>query len=375
MTTRRDFMKISAGAVGALGFGAVGLGAPQVEVPQASRPLDLLFLGGTGFIGPHEVRYALARGHRVTVFNRGRKSGLFGGAVEELVGNRDSEIDSGLEALMGDRTWDAVIDNSGYVPRHVRDSAELLKGRCSRYLYISTVAVYDMAKGPIFPEDGPLAAAPDPATEEVTWTTYGPLKAECDRIVRQILGDSCTVVRPSYIVGPGDTTDRFTYWVDRIHRGGDVLAASQPGAIIQWVDVRDLCPWVIQLVERNVQGIYNAAGPSSDVTREGLMWGLRATTAAPVKFWWPDDALLDALEISPPMLSTATQNLTGTGSVVFENTASMRAGLDYRPLADSALATLQWWRSEPAERRAEPRGWIPADKEAEAISRIRSGQG
>ena len=369
MTTRRDFLKISAGAVGALGFGAVGLGAPQLEVPQASRPLDLLFLGGTGFIGPHQVRYALARGHQVTIFNRGRKSGLFGGAVEELVGDRDSQIDNGLEALMGDRTWDAVIDNSGYVPRHVRDSTELLKGRCGRYLYISTVAVYDMAKGPTFPEDGPLAPAPDPATEEVTWETYGPLKAECDRIVREILGDSCTVVRPSYIVGPGDTTDRFTYWVDRIHRGGDVLAPSQPGAIIQWVDVRDLCPWVVQLVERNVQGIYNAAGPSSEVTREGLMWGMRATTAAPVQFWWPDDALLDELEISPPMLSTGSRNLTGEGSIVFDNTASMQAGLDYRPLADSALATLEWWRLEPAERRAEPRGWISADKERAAIAK------
>ncbi len=371
MTTRRNFLKISAGTIGALGFGAVGLGGSHPRIPRASRPLDLLFLGGTGFIGPHQVRYALARGHRVTVFNRGKKSGLFGDAVEELVGNRDSKIDNGLAALEGDRTWDGVIDNSGYVPRHVRDSVELLKGRFGRYLYISTVAVYDFEQGPHFPEDGPLAAAPSPATEEVTWETYGPLKAECDRIAREVLGSTCTVVRPSYIVGPGDTTDRFTYWVDRIHRGGDVLAPSQRGQVIQWVDARDLCPWVVGLVERNVGGIYNAAGPASEVTREGLMWGLRATTAVPVRFWWPDDALLNELEISPPMLSPGTDNFSGEDSVVFGNEASMGAGLDYRPLADSAMGTLEWWRSEPSERRAEPRGWISADKESAAIARLK----
>jgi len=371
MTTRRDFLKISAGTVGALGLGAVGLGSNPTPIPPAAKPLTLLFLGGTGFIGPHQVRYALARGHKVTVFNRGRNSGLFGDSVEELVGNRDSKIDDGLEPLMGDRTWDAVIDNSGYVPRHVLDSAELLKGRVGRYLYISTVAVYDFDKGPVFPEDGPLAAAPEPATEEVTWESYGPLKAECDRIVRQVLGEDCTVVRPSYIVGPGDTTDRFTYWTDRIHRGGDVLAPSNPTEVIQWVDVRDLCPWVVDLVERDAGGIYNAAGPASEVTREGLMWGIRATTSAPVRFWWPDDALLDELEISPPMLSTGSRDLTGDGSVVFANAASIAAGLGYRPLADSVVGTLEWWRAQPTERRAEPRRWIPAEKEAAAIARLK----
>ncbi len=371
MTTRRDFLKISASTVGALGFGAVGLSSETTPIPRAAKPLSILFLGGTGFIGPHQVRYALARGHKVTVFNRGRNSGLFGEEVEELVGNRDPDIDHGLAPLEVDRRWDAVIDNSGYVPRHVRASTELLKRRCGRYLYISTVAVYDFDKGATFPEDGPLALAPEPATEEVNWETYGPLKAECDRIVREVLGDVCTVVRPSYIVGPGDTTDRFTYWVDRIHRGGDVLAPSNPKDIIQWVDVRDLCPWVVDLVERDMGGIYNAAGPASEVSREGLMWGIRATTSAPVRFWWPDDALLDGLEISPPMLSTGSRDLTGEGSVVFANEASMKAGLGYRSLVDSVEGTLEWWRAQPAERRAKPRGWITGDKEAAAIARLK----
>jgi 2'-hydroxyisoflavone reductase len=371
MTTRRDFLRISAAAAGALGLVGTTAEAANEPTPKAPRRLKLLFLGGTGFIGPHQVRYAVDRGHEVTIFNRGRKSGLFGDDVEEIIGNRDTTVDEGLEPLGGDRRWDAVIDNSGYVPRHVRDSVELLKGRVGRYLYISTVAVYDFDKGPRFPEDGPLARLADPTVEEVTWETYGPLKAECDRIVRAELGDVATVVRPTYIVGPGDTTDRFTYWVDRIHRGGDVLAPSDPDRIAQWVDVRDLCPWVIDLVEGDVAGTFNAAGPASDVSREGLMWGLRATTAAPVTFWWPDGALLDELEISPPMLSTSTRDLTGNESVVFDNEKSMRIGLEYRPLVDTVSATLTWWRSQSPERRADPRGWISADAERAAIARLR----
>lgn len=371
MTTRRDFLKIAAGTAGAVSLGAAGLRSATAAVPRAGISLDLLFLGGTGFIGPHQVRYALERGHKVTVFNRGRKSGLFGSAVEELVGNRDSKIDDGLDPLMGDRTWDAVIDNSGYVPRHVRDSVELLKGRVGRYLYISTVAVYDFSKGPHFPEDGPLAPLNDPTLEEVTGESYGPLKAECDRIIQSELGDKATIVRPSYIVGPGDRTDRFTYWADRIHRGGDVLTSNRPDDVIQWVDARDLCPWVIDLVERDAVGIYNAAGPSSEVSRAGLMWGIRATTNAPVRFWWPEQALLDELEISPPMLDWNARGDEGGDPVVFSNEASMRAGLDYRSLAESVEGTLEWWRAQTDERRANPRGWISREKEREAIARLR----
>jgi 2'-hydroxyisoflavone reductase len=371
MTTRRDFMRLSAVAVGGLGLAPGALSGDALPVPRASKRLKILFLGGTGFIGPHQVRYALDRGHEVTVFNRGRKSGLFGDQVEEIVGNRDTKIDEGLVPLRSDRTWDAVIDNSGYIPRHVRDSVELLKGRVGRYLYISTVAVYDFDKGPRFPEQGPLAVLEDPAIEEVTWETYGPLKAECDRIVRNELGDAATVVRPTYIVGPGDTTDRFTYWVDRVHRGGDMLAPSDPDHVVQWVDARDLCPWVIDLVERDVAGTFNAAGPASDVTREGLMWGLRATTAAPVRFWWPSGELLDELEISPPMLPTPTSGFSGGGSTVFDNLRSLAEGLTYRPLADTAAATLEWWRAQPPERRSDPRGWIPDEKERAAIAKLR----
>lgn len=361
MATRRQFLKLTAATAGLYASGL------SVAVPQpAAKPLDLLVLGGTGFIGPHEIEYALARGHKVTMFNRGSQPGLYEGRVEEIIGNRDSKVDDGLKALAGGRRWDAVIDNSGYVPRHVQDSVELLKDRVGRYLYVSTVAVYDFDAANAFTESGPLATLADPSVEEVTRETYGPLKAHCDRIVQRALGSKATIVRPTYIVGPGDQTDRFTYWVDRIERGGDVLAPTGPEREIQWIDARDMCPWMIRLLEDDTAGIFNAAGPSSKVTREGLMWGLRAMTASPVRFHWPDAALLEDLDISPPMLSSER------GSFHFDSTAATNAGLPMRSLADTARDTLAWWNSQPEERRASPRRWIDPEAERKAIARLTS---
>lgn len=358
MTTRREFLSISAGA---LALQASGLAA---AIP-ATHPLDILFLGGTGFLGPHQINYALARGHRVTMFNRGSNAGMYGSKVEEIIGNRDNNIDDGLSGLKGDRSWDVVVDNSGYVPRHVRESAELLKGRCRRYIYISTVAVYDFDVATVFPESAKLADLEDPSIEEVTGETYGPLKAECDRIVQNIFGDACTIVRPTYIVGPGDHTDRFTYYVVQANKGGDVLAPGLPDNEVQWIDARDLCPWIVTLAENNTAGVFNAAGPASAVNRSGLMWGLRALTAEPVNFFWPTTALLEELGIDMPMMSQERD------STHFENTASMEAGLHYRSLANTATDTLEWWQSQTSERRANARRWPGTELVDTAIARLK----
>jgi 2'-hydroxyisoflavone reductase len=358
MTTRREFLSISAGA---LALQASGLGFAA----QSTRPLKILFLGGTGFLGPHQINYALARGHEVSMFNRGSNAGMYGDQVEEIIGNRDNNTDAGLSAFKNDRSWDVIVDNSGYVPRHVRDSAELFKGRCKRYIYISTVAVYDFESGNDFPENARLATLDDPSIETVTGETYGPLKAECDRIVREVYGDACTVVRPIYIVGPGDHTDRFTYYVAQVDKGGDVLAPGLPDNEVQWVDARDLCPWIVTLAENDTPGVFNAAGPASAVDRNGFMWGLRALTAEPVNFYWPDVELLRELDISMPMMSQERV------STHFDNTASMAAGLSYRSLADTASDTLDWWQSLDAERRANPRRWPAAEKVQQAIARLK----
>lgn len=334
---------------------------------RAARPLRILFLGGTGFLGPRQVEYALARGHEVTLFNRGKSApGLYGDRVEILLGDRDAKVGAGLSALQGTRRWDAVIDNSGYVPRHVRDAIELLQDRVGRYVYVSTVAVYDPAGGPVFDERSTLRPAPVPATEVVSGETYGPLKAECDRIVQAALGARATIVRPTYIVGPGDDTDRFTYWVDRVARGGTVLAPPGLGIELQWVDVRDLCPWIVALAERDQPGIYNAAGPDKPVTWGTALQALAGLASQAVEFKPATAEALAKAGIALPLVRPA--NLKGGGSVHFDGSAARSAGLVHRPLADTATATLAWWRAQPEARRAAAEGWPTPAQEAQALA-------
>lgn len=367
MSNRRQFLQVAVGTAGLLGLRASGFfsQARAQEVAPADERLKILFLGGTGFIGPHQIEYALERGHEVTMFNRGTRGGLYGDRVEEILGNRDSKVDAGLTPLEGDRTWDVIIDNSGYLPRHVRDSVELLGDRCRRYLYISTVAVYDSGVDGEFAEDGPLAASLDPSVEEVNWDTYGPLKAECDRIVEDALGARSTRVRPPFIIGPGDRTDRFTYWADRIHRGGDVVGPALPDLAVQFIDVRDLCPWVIQLAENDTPGAFNASGPAW--TRQGLLWGIKSTYGGEVNFHWPTPEMLESVDLRPPMLGW------GTSSRIFVNTAAREAGLTTRPLADSTRDTLAWWRAQPETRRADPRGWPTPAQEQQLLEQMGVG--
>ena len=358
MTTRREFIGASAAILGASAAGATAL------IKPASKSLNILFLGGTGFIGPHQVNYALARGHNVSIFNRGKKAGLYGGKVEELVGNRDAKIDDGLTVLEGDRSWDVVVDNSGYVPRHVRDSAELLKGRCKRYLYTSTIAVYDFEKQNSVDNTGLMYPAPDPAIEEVTGETYGPLKAECDRIVQQVYGDTATIVRPTYIVGPGDHTDRFTYWVERFQRGGDIVCPPDPEFGASWIDVRDLCHWMVRLAEDDTPGIFNGVAPGQRVSREQFMWGLRASAVAQSNLHWPSRELLEELQFSTPMFFNAPF------SIHVDASAAIAAGLTYRSFADTVRATHEWWMAQSEERRANPRRWPTAEEEAAVLARM-----
>jgi 2'-hydroxyisoflavone reductase len=363
MFSRRQFIQVTAAAAALQATGA----ATASAVEPAPKRLRILFLGGTGFIGPHQVEYALARGHQVTTFNRGRKSGLYGGKVEELIGDRDARKDEGLAALKGSRSWDVVIDNSGYVPRHVRDSAELLRGRVGRYLFVSTVAVYDFdapGEPTVFDESGPLARLADPSVEDVNGETYGPLKAEGDRIVREVHGEAATVVRPSFIVGPGDTTDRFTYWADRVARGGDVLGPPDRSFPLPLVDARDLCPWIVTLAEQDRAGTFNAAGPATDMSFEQVLWGLAALTAEPVRFHWATAESLGRAGVDLPLTGWFTRPIR------FANAASQAAGLRYRSLADSAQGTLDWWRSLPAERRAAARGWPTAEQERAVIAAL-----
>jgi 2'-hydroxyisoflavone reductase len=341
-----------------------GAAAASSATEPAPNKLDLLVLGGTGFLGPHQIEYALARGHRVTMFNRGvSAAGMYGDRVETLIGNRDSKIDAGLAALAGSRRWDAVIDNSGYLPRHVRDSAELLKGRVGRYVFVSTLSVYDPEAAVEVDESTPLSKSLDPPTEELSFASYGPLKADCDRAVRAVLKEKATVVRPGFIVGPGDDSDRFTYWVDRLARGGDVLGPPEPARALQWIDARDLCPWIVRLAEQDRGGIYNAVGPPA--AWEQVIGVLAKASSAPVRVHWPSAALLAELKLELPLVSGGDRRPRR-----FAADAARAAGLPIRPLEDTASATLAWWRAQSAERRAEAQGWPTADEERAVLARL-----
>lgn len=352
MTNRREFLGASAALLAA---------ANTAATERAARPVDILFLGGTGFIGPHQIRHALERGHNVTVFNRGNNSGLFGDRVEEIIGNRDSNIDAGLTPLGGKRTWDVVVDNSGYVPRHVRDSAELLKDRTGLYIFISTRAVYDYDKSAVLSPDSALWSAPEPHTETVNGDTYGPLKAECDRIVQQTFGKRAASVRPPYILGPGDSTDRFTYWVERFHRGGDIVCPADPEHEVQWIDARDLAAFVVTLAENRTGGKFNCAGPASVMNNREFCFGLRAFSAAPIELHWPTREILATAGFNPLMFGARPM------SVHTDTASAVAAGLRYRSLATTVSDTHNWWQSQSAERRANPRRWPSADAEAAAI--------
>jgi nucleoside-diphosphate-sugar epimerase len=218
--------------------------------------VKILFLGGTQFVGRHMAAHAVERGHEVTLFTRGKTNpGVIAGA-EEIHGDRDGGLD-GLAGLGFDR----VVDVSGYVPRVVRQSAELLVGATDHYTFVSTVSVYGDLSSPGINEDAPLGTLPDETIEDITGETYGPLKVLCENAVHETYGDRCTIVRPGFVVGPLDYTDRFSYWCTRASRGGDMLAPDDPHRPIQFVDARDLASFTVGLTERPTHGYFNATGP------------------------------------------------------------------------------------------------------------------
>jgi len=348
-TTRRNFLQASAAVAGILGLSSPSAALAAPRPGTASRSLNLLVLGGTGFIGPYVVNYALARGHKVSVFTRGKSKDTLPANVERLVGDRDSKIGEGLNALKG-RQWDAVIDNTGYVPRHVRDSTDLLKGNVGRYFFTSTGSVYDMSQERLN-EDSPKTPVLDPNEENWYSEHYGGLKVLCEEAVLERYGEDSTIVRPHMVAGPGDKTDRYTYWVARIDHGGEVIAPGNPNSPSQYIDVRDLAEFSVNLVEDDQPGIFNGAGPTySELPLAGLLYAIRAVTSADVRFTWIDEEFLlkQQAQFQMWLPSTMTQ-YRGGNRVSIER--SVAHGLKLRPLASTAHDTLQWWRAQPQERR------------------------
>ena len=362
--TRRDFIKAGAlgAAVAVTGVPAVGIAGNHAQQQKKRKSLDILVLGGTGFIGPHMVREALRRGHSVTLFNRGRTNSALFPDLETIKGDRDG----GLGGLK-ERQWDAVIDNSGYVPRHVQDSARLLAPNVRRYLYISTVAVYEDIFGAA-DEDAPLATLEDESVEEVNGRTYGPLKAYCEkRVMAEVDDENLTIVRPTYICGPGDKSDRFSWWPVRTRRGGEMLWPGSPGDVLRVIDVRDLANFTIDCLDHDISGTFNASNPPESYTMGNLLEDCVAVTAAEVDpVWVAEDFLAEN------GLQGGSRELPiwhgAANAMQFSTERALAAGMHNRPERETVRDLLAWWDTLPEDRRANPKVGMPTAQEAEIIA-------
>lgn len=329
--------------------------------------MRFLILGGTVFVGRHIVRAAQERGHDVTLFNRGKSNPDLFHDVEQLYGDRDGD----LSALDGGR-WDAVVDTSGYVPRVVRASADRLAGAVDHYTFISTLSVYSDLSVEGLDESSPVATIDDPTVEEVTGETYGPLKALCEEMVRDVYPDSGLVIRPGVIVGPHDPTDRFTYWPVRVDRGGDVLAPGPREQRVQFIDGRDLAAWTVRMVEEGKTGTYNATGPEGGVGMGEMLTTCRRVSQSDARFVWVDKAFLLEHDVQPWVelpLWLAGEESAGFGSVNVEK--AVAAGLRFRPLEETAKDTLQWAKERPTDH--EWRAGLSAEREEALLQAWRRG--
>ncbi len=381
-TDRRTFLRLSALAGGALAAGAVELEGARPDEPlyrglpdidQAPRAMDLLILGGTGFIGPHQLRYAVGRGHRVTIFNRGQTDAEIPDGVERLTGDRNL---SELNALKG-RSWDAVIDNPTTLPFWVRDAGEILHDATGQYVFISTLSAYDVSgidqldeESPTlqYAEGDPLEVTPERYQEE-GGRLYGPMKAESEREADRWFGERATVIRPGLIVGPGDPTDRFTYWPLRIARGGEVLAPGSGDAPIQIIDARDLSQWAIRMAEDGTTGTFNATGPRSTLTMAGQLHGIRGALPGDldVRFTWVPADFLAEHSVRP-----WSEMTTWFGEDEVLSQASIEravsAGLTFHSLAATTTDVLAWYRALPEERQSQLRAGLAPEREREVLA-------
>lgn len=368
LTTRRHFLKLAA-----ITGGAASLGLLRARGESIAKPLRILILGGTGFTGPFQVAYAMARGHKVTVFNRGKtRRGELPEGVEKLTGDRNGQLDA-----LKNREWDVVIDNPTTLPVWVRDVAEVLKGNVDRYVFISTISVYESGRE-ANNESSPLARYEGADAMKETresliaseFKLYGPLKALSEAEAEKHFPKKTLVIRPGLIVGPGDQTDRFTYWPVRINRGGEVLAPGEPSDPVQFIDARDLAEWTVRMVENGATGVYNATGPEKPLGIGGMLDGIKTALNSEAKFTWANADFLAEQKVSPwsdmPVWVPPTGEQGGLGRTSIAK--ALAAGLTFRPLADTARDTLAYFKSLPAERQAKLQAGLSPEREAEVLA-------
>jgi 2'-hydroxyisoflavone reductase len=364
-TTRRHFIKTTAATGLALSAGSASLFAEK-----AVKQMRILILGGTGFTGPYQVRYALGRGHKVTTFNRGKTHpGELPAEVEQLIGDRNGKLDA-----LKNRQWDVVIDNPTTLPAWVRDAAQVLKGNVDRYVFISTISVYGELKTGV-DESAPTEKyeGVDPYKETIEamkasgFKTYGPLKALSEKEAEKWFPAKTLIIRPGLIVGPRDESDRFTYWPVRIDRSGEVLAPGNPDDPVQYIDARDLAEWTIRMVENRETGIYNATGPAKPLGIGEMLNGIKDAEKSNANFVWANEDFLTQQKVEAwsdmPVWAGKESGIART-----KIDKALAKGLTFRPLGDTARDTLAWFKSLPQDRQSKMRAGITAEREAEVLA-------
>ena len=322
--------------------------------------MRILILGGTVFLGRALVEASQQRGHELTLFNRGRSAAGLYPDIETLKGERDG----GLSVLQG-RRWDAVIDTSGYVPRLVHDSAEMLRDAVDHYTFISSISVFAAFSQPGMDERGEVGVLKDEGVEVVDGETYGPLKALCEQAAETAMPGRVLVIRPGLIVGPYDPSDRFTYWPVRVSRGGEVLAPGRPGRPVQYIDVRDLAEWNIRMLEAGRTGVYNANGPAEPQPMQALLEACKTASGSDARYTWVSERFLEEQGVemwSEMPLWVPESDPEYDGFFLVDVSRAQAGGLTYRSAIDTARATLEWSASRPADHAW--RAGITAEREA-----------
>jgi 2'-hydroxyisoflavone reductase len=345
--TRREFLR-TAGAVGAtVAVGGVGACAS----PARKR---LLVLGGTGFIGPHMVRYAAERGHEVSIFTRGRSDADLPASVEQLVGDRNDD-----HAALEGRRWDVVLDNNAQDYRWVQTSTELLSDAAGQYVFVSSISAYAL-EGFGWENADRLLLEPAVGIDHARiappqgWTDgddadYGLMKSLSEDIVHAAFPGRATVVRPGLIVGPGDPTDRFTYWPVRLDEGGEVLAPGDPMHATQIIDQRDLTEWIVRLAENGATGDFNGVGPGYRLSMGEMLDEVASVASGPYELTWVPESFLEAQGLAP--WSDLPAWIPGDPLMFVSYAEAVAAGLTYRPVSETARATLEWDKERPVEQR------------------------
>lgn len=327
--------------------------------------MKILIIGGTRFLGRHLVNSARARGHDLTLFNRGYTNPNLFRKVKRYQGDR--EYDLGL--LPGQ--WDAVIDTCGFVPRVVRLSAEALKERVTKYVFISSISVYsDFSKIGINESD-PVGTLADESIEEITGETYGPLKALCEKTIQEVYGINSLIVRPGLIVGPHDPTDRFTYWVTRVAHGGEILAPDRPEALTQFIDARDLADFIIDLITQDVSGVFNVTGPEAPLSLGMLLDTCKLVSGSDAKFTWAPLEFLEQNKVAPwsDMPAWLPDKGEDAGFARVDVSKAIGAGLSYSSLAMTIKDTLAWATERPADHVM--KAGLKKEREEELLSLLR----